>query len=142
VSYGAFILCAPSGTAVDMSLDHKPTDSPELERIVRAGGQVGADSRVNGGLNLSRAIGDHFYKENQSLPLEEQMITAMPDVRTRTITEDDEFFVVACDGIWNSMSSQEVVNFVQARLAKGSRSPEELATICEAVSIQNYTCRS
>lgn len=42
---------------MDMSLDHKPTDSPELERIVRAGGQVGADSRVNGGLNLSRAIG-------------------------------------------------------------------------------------
>ena len=45
------------GTAVDMSLDHKPTDNPELERILRAGGQVGADSRVNGGLNLSRAIG-------------------------------------------------------------------------------------
>jgi len=39
------------------------------------------------------------------------------------------------------MSSQEVVNFVQTRLAKGSRSPEELATICEAVSIQNDTCR-
>lgn len=55
--YGEFILCASSGTAVDMSLDHKPTDSPELERIMRAGGQVGADSRVNGGLNLSRAIG-------------------------------------------------------------------------------------
>jgi len=40
------------------------------------------------------------------------------------------------------MSSQEVVNFVQTRLAKGSRSPEELATICEAVSIQNDACRS
>ena len=49
--------------------------------------------------------GDHFYKENQSLPLEEQMITAMPDVRTRTITEDDEFFVVACDGIWYIINS-------------------------------------
>ncbi len=45
------------GLAVDMSEDHKPTDPPELERIVNAGGQVGADSRVNGGLNLSRAIG-------------------------------------------------------------------------------------
>jgi len=31
------------------------------------------------------------------------------------------------------MSSQEVVNFVQTRLAKGSRSPEELAAICEAL---------
>ena len=40
-----------------MSVDHKPTDLPELERIKRAGGQVGVDARVNGGLNLSRAIG-------------------------------------------------------------------------------------
>lgn len=44
--------------------------------------------------------GDHFYKENKSLPLEEQMITAMPDIQTRMLTDDDEFFVVACDGIW------------------------------------------
>ena len=50
-----------TGVAVDMSVDHKPTDPPELERILRAGGQVGADSRVNGGLNLSRAIGDSTY---------------------------------------------------------------------------------
>ena len=40
-----------------MSFDHKPTDQIELDRITKAGGSVGADSRVNGGLNLSRAIG-------------------------------------------------------------------------------------
>ena len=45
------------GIAVDMSEDHKPTDQAELCRIERAGGCVGADGRVNGGLNLSRAIG-------------------------------------------------------------------------------------
>lgn len=49
--------CVFLGVAVDMSVDHKPTDLPELERIKRAGGQVGVDARVNGGLNLSRAIG-------------------------------------------------------------------------------------
>lgn len=42
---------------MDMSFDHKPTDQIELDRITKAGGKVGADSRVNGGLNLSRAIG-------------------------------------------------------------------------------------
>ena len=51
------LACVSSGVAVDMSVDHKPSDLPELERIKRAGGQVGVDSRVNGGLNLSRAIG-------------------------------------------------------------------------------------
>lgn len=45
------------GKAVDMSVDHKPTDQSELHRIMKAGGHVGVDQRVNGGLNLSRAIG-------------------------------------------------------------------------------------
>ena len=50
------IWCAV-GRAVDMSVDHKPTDIVELRRIQTAGGHVGDDERVNGGLNLSRAIG-------------------------------------------------------------------------------------
>lgn len=45
-----------------MSIDHKPEDQIEFERIRRAGGRVTLDGRVNGGLNLSRAIGDHGYK--------------------------------------------------------------------------------
>ena len=43
---------------MELSFDHKPTDPLELERIKRAGGRVGADGRVNRGLNLSRAIGE------------------------------------------------------------------------------------
>ncbi len=46
-----------NGVAVDMSEDHKPEDPAEFERITKAGGKVTADGRVNGGLNLSRAIG-------------------------------------------------------------------------------------
>lgn len=51
-----------NGKAMDMSFDHKPEDTEELERIRKAGGRVTMDGRVNGGLNLSRAIGDHAYK--------------------------------------------------------------------------------
>ena len=40
-----------------MSLDHKPEDDVETKRIVKAGGKVNHDGRVNGGLNLSRALG-------------------------------------------------------------------------------------
>lgn len=46
-----------NGTAIEMSLDHKPEDTSEWQRIVKAGGKVTCDGRVNGGLNLSRAIG-------------------------------------------------------------------------------------
>ena len=42
---------------MEMSFDHKPEDEIELNRIRKAGGKVTPDGRVNGGLNLSRAIG-------------------------------------------------------------------------------------
>lgn len=51
------MFCASVGKAVDMSYDHKPEDEVELTRIKNAGGKVTMDGRVNGGLNLSRAIG-------------------------------------------------------------------------------------
>ncbi|XP_077420446.1 protein phosphatase 1G isoform X2 [Vanacampus margaritifer] len=104
------------GKAVDMSYDHKPEDELELSRIKKAGGKVTVDGRVNGGLNLSRAIGDHFYKRNKVLPPEEQMISAMPDVKVLTLNDDHDFMVIACDGIWNVLSSQEVVDFISKRI--------------------------
>lgn len=51
----------PAGKAVDMSYDHKPEDEVELARIKNAGGKVTMDGRVNGGLNLSRAIGTFAF---------------------------------------------------------------------------------
>ncbi|XP_067406639.1 protein phosphatase 1G [Emydura macquarii macquarii] len=106
------------GKALDMSYDHKPEDELELARIKNAGGKVTMDGRVNGGLNLSRAIGDHFYKRNKNLPPEEQMISALPDIKVLTINEEHDFMVIACDGIWNVMSSQEVVDFIQAKISQ------------------------
>ncbi|XP_047988354.1 probable protein phosphatase CG10417 [Leguminivora glycinivorella] len=122
------IICR-EGKAIDMSIDHKPEDAPELERITKAGGKVSNDGRINGGLNLSRAIGDHSYKQNKELDAKEQMITALPDVKTLTIDPiKDQFMVLACDGIWNFMSSQDVCDFILPRLAEGR---ERLSQICE-----------
>ncbi len=126
------MLCR-NGEAVELSFDHKPEDQPEMERIVKAGGKVTMDGRVNGGLNLSRALGDHSYKKNKDLPPEEQMISALPDIKTVTLDlEKDEFMILACDGIWNFMSSQNVINFVRERLQKGQ---EKISKICEEVSL-------
>ncbi|KAJ8967533.1 hypothetical protein NQ314_002848 [Rhamnusium bicolor] len=121
------IVCR-NGKAVEMSFDHKPEDEPERERIIKAGGKVTADGRVNGGLNLSRAIGDHAYKQNKELSDKEQMISALPDIKTLTINPaEDEFMVLACDGIWNFMSSQEVVDFIKPKI----EASEKLSQICE-----------
>ncbi|KAG4076919.1 hypothetical protein HA402_015906 [Bradysia odoriphaga] len=121
------VLCR-NGKTVEMSFDHKPEDTEESQRIMKAGGRVTMDGRVNGGLNLSRAIGDHAYKMNKDLKPEEQMISAMPDVKQITLEEEDEFMVLACDGIWNFMTSEEVVEFVRKRIAEKK---DKLSGICE-----------
>lgn len=65
--------------------------------VVQAGGFV-ADGRVNGSLNLSRAIGDLEYKQTKELGPGEQMVTAMPEVRKETLQPGDTFIFLACDG--------------------------------------------
>lgn len=47
--------------------------------------EIGGVCRVNGNLNLSRAIGDLKYKGNVELPPKDQIITAQPDVRKITL---------------------------------------------------------
>jgi len=122
-----------NGKAIEMSFDHKPEDEPERNRITKAGGRVTPDGRVNGGLNLSRAIGDHAYKTNKDLPLTEQMISPVPDVKKLTIDPDtDSFIFLACDGIWNSLNSQEVVEFINDRLqAQSQHDSNKLTKIIE-----------
>jgi serine/threonine protein phosphatase PrpC len=56
-----------NGTLVKMSKDHKPDDDGEKKRIQAAGGEV-IEGRVDGNLNLSRALGDLEYKKNENIP--------------------------------------------------------------------------
>ncbi|CAJ0587534.1 unnamed protein product, partial [Mesorhabditis spiculigera] len=118
------------GIGVDLSVDHKPEDELERARIERAGAHVTEEGRVNGGLNLSRAFGDFFYKRNSNLPLGEQAISALPEIQVHDRTPDDEFLVVACDGIWNSKTSQEVVDFVKEGLAAKLTDKEIVEALC------------
>ena len=61
-----------NGKAEALSVDHKPGDPLERARIENAGGFV-EFNRVNGNLALSRAVGDFAFKNNQSLPAEDQV---------------------------------------------------------------------
>lgn len=105
------VLCR-DGHAIDLTVDHKVTLESEVSRISAAGGIV-LNGRVNGSLNLTRAIGDLAFKGDASLPPEGQVITANPDVYVMELDpESDDFVVLACDGLWEVMTSQEVVDFV------------------------------
>ncbi|EGP82873.1 unnamed protein product [Zymoseptoria tritici ST99CH_1A5] len=114
------------GRAKPLSFDHKPQNEGEKARICAAGGFVDF-GRVNGNLALSRAIGDFEFKKSADLPPEQQIVTAFPEVTVHELGEDDEFLVVACDGIWDCQSSQAVVEFVR----RGIAAKQELHSICE-----------
>ncbi|KAE8181313.1 hypothetical protein CF336_g8965, partial [Tilletia laevis] len=114
------------GEAKPMSYDHKPTNQKETARIVGAGGFV-EFGRVNGNLALSRALGDFEFKGNHSLPPEDQAVTADPDVIVHSMTGEEEFLVLACDGIFDCLSNQQVVDFVRRGIASG----KDLSKICE-----------
>ncbi|CAL9188957.1 unnamed protein product, partial [Musa hybrid cultivar] len=92
------------GQAISLSTDHKPYLVEEKERIVKAGGFIQA-GRINGSLNLTRAIGDMEFKQNKFLPAEKQVVTCNPDINIVELCDDDEFLILACDGVWYAFSA-------------------------------------
>ncbi|KAF7768215.1 hypothetical protein Agabi119p4_7458 [Agaricus bisporus var. burnettii] len=118
------------GEVKPLSFDHKPTNDVERTRICDAGGYI-EYGRVNGNLALSRALGDFEFKKNLSLGPEAQMITANPDVTIHEITEEDEFLVLACDGIWDCLSSQQVVDFVRYQVSQDKELTEIGKMLCD-----------
>lgn len=49
-----------------------------------------------------------------------------PEVRVHTLTKDDEFLVVACDGLWDVIPSKRVVELARLNLTK-TNNPLECA---------------
>lgn len=129
------MLCR-GGACVELSEDHKPDDAIEKERIEKAGGfvaAVGPCQRIDGwGLNLSRALGDFHYKAREDLPPGEQKVSVVPDIRSSEVTEEDEFLLLACDGVFELHSSQEAVEHVRQRLLEGESAQEAVRSLVDA----------
>lgn len=123
---------------VPLSHDHKPDNPPEMKRILAAGGYV-LGSRVNGNLALSRAFGDFHYKSNEQLPPDQQIVSPFPEIERIELTDDVDFILLACDGIWDVLTSEEVVDFVISRLEHEVRPDqicEQLTTRCLATDYE------
>ena len=77
----------------------------------KAGGFVEM-GRVCGNLAVSRALGDYEYKDRPDLGPEDQKIGANADMKVLPRMDKDNFFVMACDGIWDVMSNEQIRVFV------------------------------
>lgn len=126
------VLCR-KGKAVDMSQDHRPSYLPERRRVEELGGQINLD--YLNGLSVTRALGDWEMKfpPGSSSPL-----IAEPDVQQAILTEEDEFLIIGCDGIWDVMSSQYAVSLVRRGLRKHDN-PEQCAKELVREALRLYT---
>ena len=106
-----------AGKCVEMSEDHKPESQIEIDRIEKAGSVI-TDGRVDGNLNLTRSLGDLKYKQKDHLKPEEQAITANPDIYTFDYSDDIDFIIMGCDGIWEKKTNEEMIEYVYAKMNK------------------------
>jgi protein phosphatase 1B len=120
---------ARDGHVVLSTCDHKPGNPDEKKRIQDAGGSV-MIQRVNGSLAVSRALGDFEYKNVPGKGPCEQLVSPEPEVYVlERHLATDEFLVLACDGIWDVMTNEELCDFVRDRM----RLTDDLEMICSYV---------
>lgn len=116
--------------ARDLTNDHKPDGEGELERILNAGGEVsrgeyGRPARVWAagkiGLAMSRSVGDGECKKYGVIPNPEVQrfeLAAAPDAKPEG--DGDRFVIVASDGVWEFIDSQEACDIVASELLSGA----------------------
>jgi protein phosphatase 1B len=114
------------GKVVFASEDHKPTNESERRRIMDAGGHVQI-GRVCGNLAVSRSLGDFTFKDTPHLPENAQKVSAEADITVLKRSDDDEFLLLACDGIWDVASCDHARDFITEHLKAGVSAGE----ICE-----------
>ncbi len=102
-------ILAVDGYTKQLSIDHKPTTPAEKERIEAAGGQVHR-GRIDGELGVSRAFGDFSFKDrDKDKEHALQRVTVVPDIIVHKRSSVDEYMIIACDGLWDVVTSSEAV---------------------------------
>jgi len=97
-----------AATRLTSGTDHKATDPLEGKRVIEAGGHI-INDRVNGMLAMTRALGDHILKM-PTLP--NDVVSNVPDITSTDLTQQDQFVIIACDGLWDVISDQQAVEIV------------------------------
>lgn len=100
------VLCNRYNIAVPLTKDHRPLSYEEYTRIKAANGTIitdrGDDPRING-LSVSRTFGDLDARPE---------VVHLPDIYFHDYSTHDKFLIVGCDGLWESMSPQNAVDYV------------------------------
>ncbi|KAJ6305188.1 hypothetical protein OIU78_020679 [Salix suchowensis] len=123
------------GRAIELSKDHKPSCASERTRIERLGGVI-HDGYLNGQLSVARALGDWHIKGPKG---SKSPLSSEPEVEEINLTEEDEFLILGCDGLWDVMSSQCAVTMVRKELMLHN-DPEICSKALVTEALERNTC--
>ncbi|KAE9613186.1 hypothetical protein Lal_00027383 [Lupinus albus] len=123
------------GRAIELSKDHKPNCTSERLRIEKLGGVI-YDGYLNGQLSVARALGDWHIKGSKG---SKSPLSSEPDLEEIALTEEDEFLIIGCDGLWDVMSSQCAVTMVRRELMQHN-DPTTCAKALVTEALQRNTC--
>jgi adenylate cyclase len=100
----ALAVLSRRGTAILVAKKHDPFDRSEIIRIRAAEGWVSPKGMVNDEFELSRSFGMFNL-----LPA----VNARPEVHSETLTDGDEFVIIATRSIWDYVSYQTAVDIAR-----------------------------
>ena len=101
---------------------HKPDRPDEKARVEGLGGTVilWGTWRVNGQLAVSRAIGDGDYKP---------FVISQADVTTIVRNGSEDFLIVACDGLWDTVTPELATEIVFQHLRENQTNGGDLENL-------------
>ncbi|XP_028776708.1 probable protein phosphatase 2C 47 isoform X2 [Neltuma alba] len=123
------------GRAVELSKDHKPNCTSERLRIEKLGGVI-YDGYLNGQLSVARALGDWHIKGSKG---SKSPLISEPELEEVVLTQEDEYLIMGCDGLWDVMSSQCAVTTVRKELMQHN-DPARCAKALVTEALQRNTC--
>lgn len=123
------VLCR-GGKALRLTYDHKGSDPHEQARVTGAGGLM-IGNRVNGMLAVTRSLGDGYMKS---------LVTGLPYTTRTELSTEDEFVIVACDGLWDVCSDQEAVELVREVADPKVAAKMLVSNAIKSYSSDNITC--
>lgn len=108
-----------------VTTEHKPTKKKEKERIEKAGKTV-KKGAIDGMIKVSRSVGDHYHKnykkvsekDLEELPWIQRAISCQPQVIIAENTDNIEFVIIACDGVWDILNEDAIGGYVAQNYQK------------------------
>eukprot|EP00546_Thalassionema_frauenfeldii_P001889 CAMPEP_0178930850 /NCGR_PEP_ID=MMETSP0786-20121207/21539_1 /TAXON_ID=186022 /ORGANISM="Thalassionema frauenfeldii, Strain CCMP 1798" /LENGTH=668 /DNA_ID=CAMNT_0020607573 /DNA_START=376 /DNA_END=2382 /DNA_ORIENTATION=+ len=148
------VLCRGGGQCVELTSDHKPSRPDEAARVRAAGGFI-LHKRVMGELAITRAFGDKSFKMGIKAMLEEDaddlagnneneqakdltapLVSAEPEIASMILSHNDEFLLLACDGLFDVFRSQDAIALARQELIAHRGEPAEVARILSDQAIR------